>query len=473
MLKKYAEVFQRLFILSDFILIGLSFLLSYFIRKHLNGLFPAELYFFKFYVWIFPVVSFMWVYTMYVMRLYESFRLKRIAEIVVTIIQSAFFSFSLFTAVAYIFKSERISRSYMLCFFVTAVVLMLVEKIGLVFALRRLRLSGHNFRNILVAGTGRRAKSFMSYLTHHRELGLKIIGLLDEDPFLTGSHVRSHRVLGTYDDIGPILQRHVVDYVFFIVPRSSLNKIEYALKQCELMGVTASVAVDLFDLNFTQGRETSMLGIPMITFETTPPNVAALLFKRALDLAISGTALILISPVYLILSLIIKLSSPGPVYFVQERCGLNGRTFKLYKFRTMVQDAEARLKDLLIYNEMKGHAFKMENDPRITKIGKFLRKFSLDELPQLWNVFHGDMSLVGPRPPLPREVRRYDAWHQRRLSMRPGITCLWQVGGRNRIRDFDEWVRMDLQYIDNWSLYLDLKIMLKTIPAVLSTSGAK
>ena len=179
------------------------------------------------------------------------------------------------------------------------------------------------------------------------------------------------------------------------------------------------------------------------------------------------------APVFIITAIIIKATSKGPVFFNQERSGLNGRRFILYKFRTMVVDAETRLKDLLSSNEMNGPVFKMTQDPRITKIGKILRRFSIDELPQLWNVFKGDMSIVGPRPPIPEEVKNYDYWHRRKLSMRPGITCLWQVGGRSKITDFSEWMRLDLKYIDNWSLWLDCKILLKTIPTVLFGIGAK
>jgi lipopolysaccharide/colanic/teichoic acid biosynthesis glycosyltransferase len=178
-------------------------------------------------------------------------------------------------------------------------------------------------------------------------------------------------------------------------------------------------------------------------------------------------------PVFVIIAILIKISSGGPIFFKQLRCGLYGRKFVFYKFRTMIADAESKLKDLAKYNEMNGPVFKMTNDPRITRVGKWLRKFSIDELPQLWNVFKGDMSLVGPRPPLPSEVEQYDIWQRRRLSMRPGITCLWQARGRNKITDFTEWMRLDLEYIDTWSLLLDFKILIKTIPVVLFGTGAK
>ncbi len=474
MLREYSNIFRRALICYDGILITLAFFLAYAIRKNLiNYFFPYNLYFIKEYVWILIAVLMIWIPTMYALKMYESFRLRKIREILRIVFQSAFLTFSVFSMFSYVFKMEHISRSFVGLFFLISIVLICIHKIIMIILFRNLRAQGHNFRNILVIGTGPRAIKFVKYLDKHKELGLKVVGLIDEDQSKVGNAIENYKVLGTFDDLLPVLKDRVVDYAVFIVPRSSLNKIENALVQCELVGVTASVAMDLFNLNFTVGKETNLMGIPMITFEMTPHSVTAVVVKRMIDIVISALALIIISPVYLAIAILIKATSPGPVYFVQERCGLNNRRFKLYKFRTMVVDAESKLDDLLAYNEVKGHAFKMDNDPRITKIGNFLRTFSLDELPQLWNVLLGDMSLVGPRPPLPREVKQYDPWHQRRLSMRPGITCLWQVGGRSRITDFDQWVKMDLEYIDNWSVSLDVKILLKTIPAVLSTRGAK
>ncbi|NUN24542.1 MAG: sugar transferase [Candidatus Jettenia caeni] len=179
------------------------------------------------------------------------------------------------------------------------------------------------------------------------------------------------------------------------------------------------------------------------------------------------------APVFAIAAIAVKATSTGRIFFQQQRCSRNGRKFMVYKFRTMVENAESMLKDLLAYNEMSGPVFKMENDPRLTNVGKFLRKYSIDELPQLWSVLKGDMSLIGPRPPVPEEVSQYEPWQRRRLSMRPGLTCLWQVYGRNKISDFNEWMRLDLNYIDNWSLWLDCKILLRTLPVVLFGIGAR
>jgi exopolysaccharide biosynthesis polyprenyl glycosylphosphotransferase len=211
----------------------------------------------------------------------------------------------------------------------------------------------------------------------------------------------------------------------------------------------------------------------LLTFESTTAKLEHLFIKRLFDFVGSGIGLVILSPLFLVVSVLIKATSAGPVFFKQERCTLYGRKFIFYKFRTMIADAESRLKDILKYNEMNGPVFKMTNDPRVTVIGKWLRKFSIDELPQLWNVLKGDMSLVGPRPPLPEEVKQYDIWQRRKLSMRPGITCLWQTSGRSRIADFRDWIKLDLEYIDKWSLGLDFKILFKTIPVVLFGIGAK
>ncbi len=475
MLKKYGNVLRRLLIVCDVCLIGLAFMAAYYICKQHNGLFFYNFYFIKAYSWLFAGIMVLGGWFLHSMGAYNSFHLKSIKEHALIAIKSMFLTFLVFSFILYIFKIEHISRLLSMSLFLLATAMLIAQKAAIVTYCRHLRCNGFNFRNILVVGTGCRAQKFMQYVEREKELGLKIVGIIDEDPTLKGTVIEGHEVLGTLDEMSDVLRRQVIDFAVFIVPRHSLDKIEAALIQCELAGVTSSVAVDLFNLKFVGKNQDAemMCGIPMITFETAPHNLAALFIKRLVDILVSGVGLLLISPLYLTVTFLIKVTSPGPVYFSQERCGFNGRLFKLYKFRTMEVGAEKKLKELMAFNEMQGPAFKMENDPRVTKIGRFLRKYSIDELPQLWNVLKGDMSLVGPRPPLPSEVKQYDLWQQRRLSFRPGITCIWQAGGRNRISNFNQWVEMDLEYIDNWSLFLDLKILFKTIPAVLSASGAK
>jgi len=474
MLKKYANILSRLSIVIDTCLLSLAFFLSYRMCEYSHEAFLSDDFFVKKYFLVYTVFVLIGQLSLYVLGLYHSFRLKKIQEVLWIVIKSMLLTFFVLSAVLYAFKIENISRMLVISLFFWATLLLMAEKTAIFLFFRYLRRKGFNFRNVLIVGTGPRAQKFIEYLDQEKELGLNIVGLIDEDASRIGTTVHGHNVLGTLQHMPEILRLCVVDIAIFIVPRNSLNKIEPAINQCEMGGVTTSVAVDLFNFQTRMGLDNEvMCGFPMITHETTPPNLAALLIKRLVDIVFSSIALVLISPLYLAVVVLVKMTSTGPVHFVQERVGLNGRTFKLYKFRTMVVDAEKKLKDLLAFNEMQGPAFKMGNDPRITPVGKFLRKYSIDELPQLWNVFQGDMSLVGPRPPLPKEVEQYDLWHQRRLSIRPGITCIWQAGGRNRISSFDQWVKMDLDYIDNWSLSLDFKILFQTIPAVLSAHGAK
>ena len=249
---------------------------------------------------------------------------------------------------------------------------------------------------------------------------------------------------------------------------------EYVIRACELEGVEVWLIADFFSTQISRTSLDELVGRPLLIFRTTPEASWHGLAKQLLDFVGAFILLVLLSPVFLLVAFAIKVASPGPVFFTQKRSGLNGAPFTLFKFRTMVTNAEQFKQELEAMNEMTGPVFKVTNDPRVTSIGKFLRKWSLDELPQLFNVLRGEMSLVGPRPLPVDEVRRFDNLaHRRRLSVKPGLTCLWQISGRNQITDFREWVRLDLQYIDNWTIWLDLRILLLTIPAVLRGTGAK
>jgi exopolysaccharide biosynthesis polyprenyl glycosylphosphotransferase len=268
-----------------------------------------------------------------------------------------------------------------------------------------------------------------------------------------------------------ILQNHVVDELLFAVNNDELERLEPLIDRCHKEGIRTRVDLGFFPRTFPRVHLENLRHIPLLTLGSTPNNEFALFAKRAVDLIVSALALILLSPLLLIIAILVRLTSPGPILYRQIRCGLNGRRFALYKFRSMVANADELRADLDSLNELEGPAFKMKNDPRCTPLGRWLRKFSLDELPQLWNVLIGEMSFVGPRPPLPQEVEMYAPWQRRRLRMRPGLTCLWTLEGRNRL-SFDRLVQFDLAYIDNWSLWLDLKIFLKTIPHVALGRGA-
>ena len=271
-----------------------------------------------------------------------------------------------------------------------------------------------------------------------------------------------------------LLHEYSVNGVILSAKHAYFEHVEEAIRACELEGVEAWLIADFFKTQISRTIFDDFYGQPVMVFRTTPDNSWQSALKRPLDFAVSALVLLLGSPFYLAVALLIKFTSPGPILFRQQRSGLNGRPFTIFKFRTMTTDAEERKKELASRNEMRGPVFKVTNDPRVTPIGRVLRKYSIDEFPQFFNVLRGEMSLVGPRPLPIDEVKRFDDFsHRRRLSVKPGLTCTWQISGRNNVVDFNDWVRLDLEYIDNWSLWLDLKILCRTVPAVLGGVGAK
>ena len=304
------------------------------------------------------------------------------------------------------------------------------------------------------------------------ELGLRILGYIDaENPNPCNIYDKTKR-LGDLEDLEVLLKEEVVDEVFVFLPiKSFYFEIDLILKVCETAGIEVKIPTELFSLSLAKATISRYGDVSMIDLYTSPKMNWQFLMKRIIDITVSATLLVLLSPLFAVVSILIKRTSTGPVFFKQQRVGYNGRAFNCLKFRTMIEKAEEFQKDLLKLNEMDGPVFKIKNDPRVTKVGRILRKTSIDELPQLFNVLNGVMSLVGPRPPIPSEVNEYDLNTRRRLSIKPGITCLWQVNGRNSL-PFEKWMELDRQYIEHWSLGLDFKILAKTIPAVFRGSGA-
>jgi exopolysaccharide biosynthesis polyprenyl glycosylphosphotransferase len=275
------------------------------------------------------------------------------------------------------------------------------------------------------------------------------------------------------DELNSVIAHHPVDEVLVALPIERYRPlVETIVRQCEEQGIIVRVRTEMFNLQIARSHVDDLQGVPVLTIQSGPSDGWQLVAKRLIDILASTGFLIALAPLFAIVALLIKSDSPGPVFFVQERVGFNKRRFRMLKFRTMVVEADLRQQMFEHLNEAEGPVFKIKSDPRITRVGKFLRRFSIDELPQFFNVLKGDMSLVGPRPLPVRDVDRIDIqWHKRRFSIKPGITCLWQVNGRSNI-GFNEWVRMDLDYIDKWSLGLDLLILMKTIPAVFRGPGA-
>ncbi|MBI2686163.1 MAG: sugar transferase [Acidobacteria bacterium] len=332
----------------------------------------------------------------------------------------------------------------------------------------RRRFGGEHF--LWIVGTGDSARRVAGLVEDAATYGLRLSGFLDASPVVAAIELRREYPVYPLAELPVLLRQHVIDEVLFAVPSEQLAELEETFLLCDEEGVRSRVAVDFFPHVHSDVYLERLGAAPMLTFSGAPHDEIRLLLKRFIDIVLAAASLALATPVMLAVALLVKLTSPGPLLFRQVRCGLNGRRFVLYKFRSMVADAEARRAELASLNE-RTLVFKIKDDPRLTGVGRWLRKFSIDEWPQLWNVLRGDMSLVGPRPAIPSEVEHYQRWQRRRLRMRPGLTCLWVVEGRDGV-DFERWMELDMQYIDNWSLALDWKIMLRTIPQVVIGKGA-
>jgi exopolysaccharide biosynthesis polyprenyl glycosylphosphotransferase len=335
----------------------------------------------------------------------------------------------------------------------------------------QLRRRGIGVVRVLIVGAGEVGRTVMRNLVARPDYGYQVVGFVDDSPERGSTDIGRFRALGSTDRIPALVDEHAVDEVIIALPWMAHRKILTIMGQCERQGVRAKVVPDLFQLSLSQVEMNDLSGIPLIGVREPSIRGRNLAIKRAIDAVVSSVALVLLSPLLALSALLIRLDSPGPAIFRQTRVGRGGRPFTLYKFRTMYEGADLAVAELADHNEASGPLFKMRDDPRRTRVGKWLRKTSIDELPQFWNVLKGDMSIVGPRPALPSEVEQYQPWHRRRLEAAPGITGLWQVSGRSEV-SFDEMVLLDLYYIENWTLFLDLKIMLQTIPTILTGRGA-
>jgi exopolysaccharide biosynthesis polyprenyl glycosylphosphotransferase len=370
----------------------------------------------------------------------------------------------------YVFRLE-LSRLFVLLFAAYAWALLLLFRLtaGRVVGVIRREFAAPHY--VMVVGTGERAVRLARALEQSSEYGIRLRGFLTEQAGSPESiQLRAPYQVLPIADLPAILREHVVDEIIFAVGSESLADLEEVFLLCDEEGVRTRVAVDFFPhVNSTVSLE-RLGSTPLLTFSAAPYDEIRLLVKRLTDILIAAAGLVVLAPFMALIAIAIRLTSPGPAVFQQVRCGLNGRLFLFYKFRSMVENAE-ELKSSLEHLSTRETAFKIPGDPRLTAGGRYLRKFSVDEWPQLWNVLRGDMSLVGPRPAVPSEVDQYKGWQRRRLRMRPGLTCLWAVSGRDNV-DFETWMKLDMQYIDNWSLALDWKILLRTIPRVLTGRGA-
>lgn len=423
------------------------------------------------YLWMLLIAIPLWLILLKAYKAYEPQHNVSNFDIIWIVFKTVIVGMLTLGTIIYFLKYSYISRLLVIVFGFVNFLILSTVRIAYKYILKNMRRKGYNSRTILIVGTGRRAREFAKIILSHSEWGLRILGYVDDDPTVKDKDILGSSIIGRIRDIPDLIKMNVVDEIIIAIPRKWLDSLDEVVRICEEEGIEITILADLYDTIIAETHLSFLHDIPLLSFSTISAQEWKLIIKTAIDFVVAAAMLMLLAPLFIVISILIKLTSPGPVFFKQSRYGLRGRSFKMYKFRSMWVDAEERMEEIRHLNEMSGPVFKIMRDPRITSIGRFLRKTSLDELPQLINVLKGEMSLVGPRPPIPNEVNKYERWQRRRLSMKPGLTCLWQIKGRNKIA-FEKWMELDLQYIDNWSLGLDFKIILKTVPVVLFGYGA-
>lgn len=491
MLREHQYVFSRVNQAADLVLTSCAVWLAHVLRNAVLAPYimpqifrvPSQLADYIWLLWVLPpiMVGFL-AYNGY----YASQRVRSFGQRFRTIFLSAFETTIAAMVISFLFSQgrtseyiddrivgENVSRSVIALLPLTISALIAVKTAVIYRVLTELRRRGKNWRALLLVGSGETLRDFIRLIKSHPIWGFQLIGVLDD----SGDEqqlVEQVPVLGTLDKVWQVVEGTPIDEVVFIPSRRSLEDLAPYFEGLEEMGVKTRLSLNFFQHTIARATLDSFEDVPVVTYAPTREINTALLIKYAFDRVAALVLIVILSPVFLATWLAIKLSSEtanAPAFYGQKRSGLNGKPFTLWKFRSMILNAEAELDQLQALNEMQGPVFKIKDDPRITKVGRLIRKLSIDELPQLYNVLRGDMSLVGPRPPLPSEVEKYDRWQRRRLSMKPGITCLWQVMGRNRL-SFDTWMKLDLEYIDNWSLFLDFKILCRTVYVVATGYGA-
>jgi len=458
MLARKQEIFLQINQLLDALILGLTLWVCHSFRMEID---PHSAKPFTEFYWLLAVIvpfgPFFLEIQGYYMYPLEKTLLKSFSQIT-----RAGFVLALVIGTCVIFlRLEVPSRAVLLLFLLLAPIgLIARERLMATIHLRRLK-NGASGEKIVVAGELSKIDEVLSSFTPSQKLEIQVVEVLDLET----------RPLS---DLADTLHRTSVGRVILAFLKMDLERVEKAIQICEIEGVEAWLTSDFIKTSIAKPTYEFLSNRPMLVFRTTPDVSWSLMVKATLDRVGAALGLIVLSPLFLAIAIAIKVRMPGPVFFTQTRCGQYGRPFRMHKFRSMITDAEMQRLELQAFNEMSGPVFKIANDPRITPLGRWLRKTSLDELPQLLNVLRGEMSLVGPRPLPTYEVEKFESTsHRRRLSMKPGLTCIWQVEGRSNVTKFDDWVRLDLCYIDTWSLWLDLKILIRTIPVVLGGLGAR
>mgnify|MGYP000878045283 CR=1 FL=1 len=459
----------RLLFVLDLLLTAFVFLIAFDVRTWLVA---PPLDFWR-HIALLPLVLGLMAPLLWTSGAYERMRMRSLFTYGWIVARAVLVTLVLLSTVLFLLKAGSISRTVLLTFGALLVIVLVSMRTALVWwYFRRAVERNENYLKVVIIGTGERARRLSDKLHQHSEWGVEILGYLDPEERQVAPAVNDAPVLGRVGEIAQVLQNRVVDEVIVAVPRSLLGDAQVIADVCAQEGVMLRFMADVFDLQVSRMSLVNLDEIPLLTFEPVAQDERKLILKRIFDLTVTLAAMPVLLPILLVVAVAVKLDSPGPILFKQPRVGLRKRIFPMYKFRSMYRDAEQRLKEIEHLNEAAGPIFKIANDPRVTRVGRFIRRTSLDELPQLFNVIRGHMSLVGPRPMSLRDVGLFDqSIQRRRFSVRPGLTCLWQISGRSNL-PFEKWLALDLAYIDNWSLGLDLKILLKTVPIILKGTGA-
>ncbi|CAN5532261.1 hypothetical protein BH10ACI2_BH10ACI2_07050 [soil metagenome] len=404
--------------------------------------------------------------------LYHSYRLRKVDDVIGAAVKGVGLCCLALLIAAQLAGWSTITIFTVVLFFFVALVFVSGLRMTVYRMSRTLRRRGINSKSLLVIGGGSRAEQLIDVIGRTPELGYKIIGFLDSG-IAFRKNIAGCPWLGNFDELATILNDRVIDDVAIALPiKSQYDQIKVAIDRLEEQGIAVHVLSDFFPQNLAKTHTADLQGMPLLSLISTPPFCWRTEVKRIIDFVGSTTLIASGLPLFAVVAVLIKLDSKGPAFFIQERMGYNKRRFQMIKFRTMTTDAESRMEEIEHLNEKIGPIFKIKDDPRVTRVGRILRKFSIDELPQLFNVWFGDMSLVGPRPLSIRDASKLEeCWQKRRFSVKPGLTCLWQISGRSNL-SFEQWVELDLEYIDTWSLKLDWLILLRTLPAVIVARGA-
>ena len=412
-----------------------------------------------------------WHFIFQSLGLYQTRRLGSRLRECMDVLKAVSLGVCLITVFLGLFYMHFLTGPFVFYFWVLGVILAIGARMSMRLIMIPIRNRGRNLRFMVIVGTNKRVQDFAGKVKTRKDLGYELVGFVDNE---VHGHGNGLELLADFDSFSDVLNQNVVDEVVIGLPiQSFYREISEIMRICSEQGIIIRFLADmLFELQFVGSRIDYLEDSAILTLNAGPSDRWSFGIKRTFDVFAAAGALLFLLPFFVVVGIFIKLDSPGPLIFKQKRVGYNKRIFETYKFRTMIEDAEKQQPELEQFNEMSGPVFKIQNDPRVTRIGKILRRTSIDELPQLCNVLKGDMSLIGPRPLPVRDYERFEEeWHKRRFSIRPGLTCLWQISGRNGM-PFEKWVELDMEYIDNWSILLDLKILIKTIPAVIKGTGA-